>query len=188
MIGQALWYLSRATGVVSIVLLTVVAMLGVITSGRRRPVGEQATIVMAMHRWLSLGMAAFLVTHIVTAIADGYVSIGWLSTVLPFTSGYETVWVGFGTLAVDILLAVLVTSLLRERLSRRAWRAVHWASYLLWPLAIIHGLVLSTSNEPLLQWAMILCSAAFGGTVLWRLVTRHHDRDRRTAIAAQEWS
>ena len=51
MTGETLWYFSRATGVVTLVLLTIVSILGVITAGRRRPRGEQATIVMAMHRW-----------------------------------------------------------------------------------------------------------------------------------------
>ncbi len=188
MTGQALWYFSRATGVVSLVLLTVVAILGVVTSGRRRPRGEQATVVMAMHRWLSLGMVAFLGIHIVTAIADGYADIGWWATLLPFTSAYESLWVGLGTVAIDLLLAVLVTSLLRDRLSPRSWRIIHWASYLLWPSALLHALVLSTSNEPLLQWLSIACAAAFGGAVVWRFMTGNHDRHRRDSIAAQEWS
>lgn len=188
MTGQTLWYLSRATGVVSLALLTVTAVLGVVTSGRRRPVGEQATIVMAMHRWLGLGLVAFLVAHIVTAIADGYVDIGWLSVLLPFTSGYETVWIGLGTLAVDLLVAVLATSLLRHRLSPRAWRGVHLTSYALWPIALVHALVLATTNEPVLMGVSILCALVLAASVAWRLLSRHHDRDRRTVIAGQEWS
>lgn len=115
--GSALWYLSRATGVVSVVLLTAVVVLGVVTAGRRSPHGTHATVVMALHRWLSLGMSAFLVAHILTAILDGYVDIGLLATLVPFTSGYETLWVSIGTLAVDLLLAVVATSLLRSRIS-----------------------------------------------------------------------
>ena len=87
--SSALWYLSRATGVVTIVLLTLVVCLGVVTAGRRRPHGESATVVMGLHRWLSLGMVVFLGVHITTAIVDGYVSISWLAVVIPFVSGYE---------------------------------------------------------------------------------------------------
>ena len=188
MTGETLWYFSRATGVVTLVLLTIVSILGMITAGRRRPRGEQATIVMAMHRWLSLGLLAFLVAHIVTAIADGYVSLGWLSVVLPYTSDYEPLWVGLGTVAVDLMVAVLVTSLLRPRINPRTWRIVHWTSYLMWPSAVVHALVLSTSNQPLLQWISIACAVAFGCAVAWRLMAGHDDRDRRAAIAAQEWS
>ena len=70
MSNELLWYLSRATGITSIALLTAVLLLGVVTSGRRRPVGERATILMGLHRWLSLGMVAFLGVHITTAIAE----------------------------------------------------------------------------------------------------------------------
>ncbi len=128
--GASLWYLSRATGVASIVLLTAVVVLGVLVSGRRRPHGEHATVVMGVHRWLSLGMVAFLVTHVVTAVVDGYVDINALAVLLPFTSAYETFWVGLGTLALDVLVAVLVTSWWRHRgrhsVSRRC--AATWAN------------------------------------------------------------
>ncbi len=185
----ALWYLSRATGVVSIVLLTAVVVLGVVTAGRRTPHGENATVVMAVHRWLSLGMLAFLLTHIATAIGETYVSVDLVSAVLPFTSGYETFWVGLGTLAVDVLAAVLVTSWWRHRLPERAWRVVHYAAYLLWPFALLHGFMLGTSSEILLRGTTFLCGVVGVGMILWRLLaTPHADRDRRDAVLEQEWS
>src|SRR5207248_2880589 len=85
--------------------------------------------VTELHRTLSLFAVAFLGLHVVTAIADPYVTIGWAATALPFTSGYRTLAVGLGTLAVDIGGAVLLTSLVRARLGYRAWRAVHWLAY-----------------------------------------------------------
>ena len=105
--NETLWYLSRATGVASIVLLTVVVVLGVLTSGRRRPHGEHATVVMAVHRWLSLGMVAFLVVHVATAVAETYVSIDLVSALVPFTSGYETAWVGLGMLRISFAIPLV---------------------------------------------------------------------------------
>lgn len=186
--NELLWYVSRATGVVSIVLLTVVLVLGMVTSGRRRPHGESATIVVALHRWLSLGMVVFMVGHIATAIAETYVSVDLVSAVLPFTSGFETLWVGLGTLTVDILLAVLVTSLLRHRLAERTWRRVHLLSYALWPMALVHGLALGTASEPLLRGVTIACAAVGLGALTWRWSGTHHDRQQRQHVAAQEWS
>lgn len=186
--NHLLWYLSRATGILSIVLLTAVLVLGMMISGRRRPEGDSATVVMAMHRWLSLGMVAFLLTHIATAIAETYVSIDLISAVVPFTSAYRTFWVGLGTLAFDILVAVTVTSYYRDRLSPRAWRAIHLLSYFLWPIAVIHGFVLGTANEPLLRAITGLCGVVGAAVIGWRLTTTHHDRERRDNIAAQEWT
>ncbi len=187
--NETLWYASRATGVASIVLLTAVVVLGALVSGRRRPHGEQATVVMAVHRWLSLGMVAFLAVHIVTAVVETYVSIDVISAIVPFTSHYETLWVGLGTLAVDVLVAVLVTSWWRHRLPERAWRAVHYASYLLWPMALVHGLVLGTANELLLLTTTVLCGVVGVGAVLWRLLALpHHDQARRESVLEQEWT
>lgn len=186
--NEALWYASRATGVASIVLLTAVSVLGVVTSGRRRPHGDQATIVMALHRWLSLGMAAFLTVHVGTAIAETYVSIDLISAIVPFTSEYARAWVGLGTLAIDILAAVIGTSWLRPRLPERTWKAVHWLSYLLWPAVLVHGFMLGTSDQPILRFVTVLCAAVGAGAIGWRATTSHHDRDRRRDVLVQEWS
>lgn len=115
-------------------------------------------------------------------------SIDLVSAVLPFTSGYETLWVGLGTLGVDIMLAVLVTSLSRHRLAERTWRRVHLLSYALWPMAIVHGLALGTAGEPLLRGITIACAAAGLGALAWRWSGTHHDRQQRLDVAAQEWS
>ncbi|WP_323095412.1 ferric reductase-like transmembrane domain-containing protein [Intrasporangium sp. YIM S08009] len=186
--NELLWYTSRATGVASIVLLTVVLVLGLVTSGRRSPHGESATVVIALHRWLSLGMLVFLGAHIATAVAETYVSIDAVSALLPFTSGYETVWVGLGTLAFDILLAVGVTSALRRRLTERTWRRVHLLSYAMWPMALVHGLALGTANEPLLRGATIFCGLVGAGAIAWRWSAVHADQERRDAVAAQRWT
>ncbi len=185
--SQALWFLSRASGTVTLVLLTLVVVLGVVTSGRRRPHGESATIVMALHRWLSLGMLAFLSAHILTAIVDTYVSIPLAAVLVPFAGTYRTFWVGLGTIAFDLMLAVLATSLLRHRIPERAWRLVHWATYAMWPVAVVHGFMMGTSD----QWAMraitVACGAILIGAVGWRFSGEHADQVQRRVVAEREW-
>ena len=186
--GSSLWYISRASGVVTLALFTAVVCLGIVTAGRRRPRGRTATVVMGLHRWLPVGTLVFLAVHIVTAIVDGYVTIGWLAVLVPFASRYETLLVGLGTVAVDLLVVILVTSYLRHRIPERAWRAIHWANYALWAFAVVHGIALGTSNQPLLRALSIASSLVVAAFVVWRLVTSHADRSRRVLIASQEWS
>jgi methionine sulfoxide reductase heme-binding subunit len=187
-VNEFLWYTSRATGTVSIVLLTTVLVLGVVISGRGATNRDNATVVVALHRWLSLGMVTFLLLHVATAVVETYVNIDLISAVVPFTSGYEPLWVGLGTLAFDLFVAVTVTSLLRDRMSDRAWRAVHWAAYGLWPLAILHGFVLGTGDELILRTVTLACGAVGAVAIVWRTGATHHDRERRRDIAEQEWS
>ncbi len=186
--NELLWYTSRATGLVSVVLLTAVVVLGVLISGRRRPHGDSPLVVMGLHRWLSLGLLSFLALHVTTAVAETYVSIDLVSALVPFTSGYERVWVGLGTLAVDLLGAVLITSWLRHRMPERRWRLVHWLTYAMWPIAVLHGFMLGTADEPWLRFTTLGCGVVGILATAWRVGSTFADRERRADVAAQEWS
>jgi methionine sulfoxide reductase heme-binding subunit len=155
--GSALWYASRATGVVSLVLFSLVAILGILINRQGRLPGLPRFAVTGLHRNLSLLTVAFLGMHIVTAIADGYAKIPWLSTIVPFTSGYERFWIGLGTVAIDLMAAVIVTSLLRHRLTPSLWKAVHWLSYLSYPVIVAHGL--GASKDLQSGWLLTLTLA-----------------------------
>jgi len=137
--ATAFWYASRATGVISLVLLSLVAILGILVNRQGRLPGLPRFAMTGLHRNLSLLMVSFLGIHIATAVLDGYVAIPWLSTIVPFTSGYERLWIGLGTVSVDLVAAVIVTSLVRDRLAPSVWRAVHWLSYLSYPVTILHA-------------------------------------------------
>jgi methionine sulfoxide reductase heme-binding subunit len=152
--SQALWFVSRGSGLVLLILFSVVMVLGVATRMGSAPRRWPRFAVSELHRTLALFAVAFLVLHVVTAILDPYVSIGWATTVLPFLSGYRTLAIGLGTLAVDIGGAVLLTSLARGRLGHRAWRAVHWLAYLAWPVAFVHSL--TAGNDLGIWWVALV--------------------------------
>jgi predicted ferric reductase len=167
---KALWYLTRGSGVVSLLLLTVSVVLGVTTAVRWATARWPRFIVEGLHKNASLLSVVFLVIHIVTAIADGYVPIRWIDAVLPFGSQYRPFWLGLGALAFDLTLAVIVTSLLRVRIGHRVWRAVHWMAYACWPVAVIHGL--GTGSDSSQTWMLVVDAAAIAAVaaaVWWRL-------------------
>src|SRR5439155_7225345 len=124
--GTALWYLTRASGVVSLLLLTAGLVLGILGTVRWRSDRWPRFAVVSIHRNLTLFAIAFVALHVLTTIADGYVPVGFKDAVIPFVSKYRPLWLGFGAVAFDLLLALVVTSLLRARIGYRAWRAVHW--------------------------------------------------------------
>jgi sulfoxide reductase heme-binding subunit YedZ len=167
----ALWFVSRASGLALLALLSLVMVLGAASRMGSAPRRMPRFVWPELHRTLALFSVAFLVLHVATAILDPYVSIGWAATVLPFTSGYRALAVGLGTLAVDIGGAVLVTSLVRGRLRYRAWRAVHWLAYLAWPAALAHSL---TAGNDLRTWWVALielcCAAAVATAAAARLI------------------
>jgi len=141
--ADALWYLARGSGVTALVLLTVVVVLGIVTRSRGTlgaVTGRSRLVVTSVHRSAALAAVVFLVIHLVTLLFDPYAELKLVDLVVPFTSTYRPLFVGLGALALDLVLALVVTSLLRDRLGLRAWRAVHLAAYALWPIALVHGI------------------------------------------------
>lgn len=169
MTGAALWYLSRGTGLVSLVLLSTVLVLGVLSRSGRPVAGLPRFVTAGLHRNVSLLAVALLAVHVATAVLDPYALTGVVGVVVPFTGGYRPLFVGLGTLALDLLVALVVTSLLRQRLPDRVWRAVHWAAYGCWPLALVHGLGAGTDAGR--SWSLALSAAstaAVAAAVWWR--------------------
>ena len=139
MSSQVLWFVSRGSGLALLAGFSAVTVLGVAARLGSVPRGWSRLGLGEPHRTLALFCVAFLVLHVLTAILDPYVTIGWTATLLPFASPYRTAAIGLGALAVDLAAAVLVTSLVRRRLGYRAWRAVHGLAYLAWPAAFWHS-------------------------------------------------
>jgi DMSO/TMAO reductase YedYZ heme-binding membrane subunit len=169
--GSPLWYLTRSAGVVSLLLLTGSTVLGVMATVRWRSERWPRFVTSGLHRNVSLLALAFLVVHIVSAVADGFAPIGWLDSVIPFHGTYRSVWLGLGAVAFDLLLALLVTSAVRQRLGYPAWRVVHWLAYGCWGLAVVHGL--GTGTDPKATWMQAVTIACVGAVVLavwWRVV------------------
>jgi predicted ferric reductase len=165
-----LWYATRAGGTVALVLLTATLVLGIAAGGQYAPRRIARFEISTLHRNLSLLTLAFLALHITTAVLDTFVHLTWWDAVLPFASGYRTLWLGLGTLAFDLLLAVLATTALRLRLGARRWKAVHWLSYACWPLALFHGAGTGTDTRLSLQLMLnAACTAAVLAAVWWRL-------------------
>ncbi len=183
--STALWYASRATGVVSLLLLTAVVVLGVLVNRQGRVPGLPRFVVTGLHRSISLLAVAFLAVHVGTAIADPYVSIRLAAAVVPFVSAYEPFWLGLGAVSLDLIAALIVTSLLRAHISRRIWRGVHWLAYAAWPVALAHSIGSSTDMQRgLLLWVAVGCCIAVGAAVAWRVTRAAHDvpRAERAAV------
>jgi sulfoxide reductase heme-binding subunit YedZ len=178
MTGQALvvtsstplWYTTRATGLVAMVLLTISMGCGLLSSvGYQRP-GLPRFVTAGLHRNASLLALAFTVAHVLTTVTDGFVNIPVQDAFIPFIGSYRPLWLSLGAIAFDLMLALAATSLLRTRMSYRTWRAVHWTSYACWPIALLHGL--GTGTDAAVRWVLaltLLCVAAIAALIAWRL-------------------
>ncbi|MGP8001196.1 MAG: ferric reductase-like transmembrane domain-containing protein [Streptosporangiaceae bacterium] len=183
--STALWYASRATGVVSLLLLTGVTLLGVLVNRQGRLPGLPRFAVTGLHRNLSLLAVVFVAVHVITAVADPYVSIGLAAIVIPFASSYKPLWLGLGAISLDVVVALILTSLARAWLNRRLWRGVHWLAYLAWGSALVHSLTSSTDlHRGVLLYLAIGCALAVAGAVIWRISQAGRELPREERAAA----
>lgn len=168
--SHAYWYATRATGVVALVLLTIVVALGVAGSLRLRNERWPRFLVNGLHRNLTLLSLVFLVGHIVTTVLDSFTPIGIRDAFIPFVAAYRPIWLGLGAVAFDLLLALTVTSLVRARIGYRVWRSLHWLAYAAWPIAVAHGL--GTGSDTRFGWLVALtlgCVVLVLVALAWRL-------------------
>ncbi len=185
MTDQVLWFATRGAGVVALLLFTATTCLGILTTTRWGTTAWPRFLTAELHRNVSLLSLAFLAVHIVTAIADPFTSLGIAAAIVPFASTYRPAWVAIGVVALDLLLALVVTSLLRARIGQRLWRAIHWAAYAAWPLALAHGLGAGTDSFS--TWLLAVqagCVLVVALAVGWRLSAGRSNRDRLPEVVA----
>ena len=181
----ALWYATRATGIVALVLLTGTVMLGVTGTARVASRRWPRVVTAGLHRNLALTATALVGVHVATTVLDPFASIGLVAAFVPFSSDYRPLWLSLGAVALDLLLAVLVTSLLRDRIGRRAWQAVHLLVYACWPVALWHGL--GTGTDTRLPWVLLIdlaCVAGVAWAIWWRLRLTENPATRLAGLAA----
>jgi sulfoxide reductase heme-binding subunit YedZ len=178
-----LWYLARGSGLVLLGALTVNVILGIAIQGGWHPSGWPRFAVQAIHRNLAILAVLLLGVHVLTIELDPFVPVGWWALIVPFLSPYRPLWLGLGTLSLDIFVLVIATSLLRAHMGAKSWRVVHWLVYLSWPLAVLHSL--GTGTDAHLAPAFgyeIACVAAVALALMVR-IGRAASLDHQSRIA-----
>lgn len=174
------WYVARASGIVSWALLSLSVLWGVILSTRL--LGKRATPawLLDVHRFLGGAAVAFVGVHVAGLVADSYSHFGLTELLVPLASAWKPVAVAWGIVAMYLLLAVEITSLLRRRIPAKLWRRVHMASFGLWVMATVHTLTAGTdSHNPVLQWATLMLVLAVVFATVVRVLSPKPDKPPR---------
>ncbi len=156
------WYLTRASGTVALILLSGAIVLGLSTCGAGAlHAGHGPSWTAAPH--VSLLAMVFLGIHILTSVLDSFAPISLLDAFVPFMGSYRPFCLGLGAAAFNLLLAVTIRSLSRQRMGNGTWRAVDWLTYASWGVALLHGLgtgsdIKSNGCLRLPSCAWLLCS------------------------------
>lgn len=171
------WYVMRGTGTVLVALLTLSTAMGVLSTARAGNAAWPRFATQALHRNVSLLTMAMLGAHVGIAIIDEAVKIRWFDAFIPLPDAYKGFHLWLGTLATDLMIAIVVTSLYRYRLSHRSWRTLHVTAYVSWAFGIWHGVAIGTDATT--SWGMGVTVASVGviaAVAVIRLATLSHER------------
>jgi sulfoxide reductase heme-binding subunit YedZ len=173
MFDQVLWFAARGAGAVSLLMLTASVCFGMVVVTRFQHAEWPKFFNYEMHRRISLLSIVFLAVHILAAVFDPFAALGLGAALVPLASSYRPIPVALGVIAVYLFVALIATSLLRKHIGQKTWRAVHWASYAMWPLAVMHGVTAGTDGTAIWMLALdAMCVAAFAACLSWRLRPR----------------
>lgn len=185
------WILARASGLMAYALLTASVLAGLVLKARPFGRGLRPATITDVHRFLALLGLGALVLHGTTLVLDNAVDISPAALFVPGLVPYRPLWTSFGVLAGELMLLIYASFSLRRRIGTRAWRRLHWFTYVVFALATVHGLAAGTdSGQP---WALAFYGAAVGSVLAatgWRALvpptqggqTRVPDRDRPLAV------
>jgi DMSO/TMAO reductase YedYZ heme-binding membrane subunit len=185
------WLLARSSGLLAYALLTASVLAGLIV--KARPLGRSVSpaAIVDFHRFLALLGLGALVLHGAALVLDDAVDIGLGALLVPGASPYRPLATALGVLAAELMVLIYLSFSQRRRIGAKAWRALHWLTYLVFGLATLHGLAAGTDSGR--TWALALYGAAVGavlGAFAWRLLvpptqggSRHvPHRDRQVAL------
>jgi predicted ferric reductase len=175
----------HATGLVATLLLTATVVLGAMHSGRASSASWPRFALHAVHRNMSLLALTFVLGHVVIA-TKAHSELAWLNAVLPYSSAPHPFWLGTGAVALDLMFAAIITSVLRVRIGLPSWRIVHVVAYASWPLALAHGLGIGVADRRI-SWVLAVyigCVVAVAAAITHRLLAADPDRDARRAAQA----
>ena len=170
MSSEALWALGRGNGIVALAFMTLSVALGVASRSGRPLFALPRFGIAAVHRFVALAATLLVMLHMGLLLLDPYAKLRIIDFVVPFLGAYRPLWQGLGTVAFDLLIVVIITSLLRDRLGLRVFRVVHWATYLLWPISLAHALGNGTDTGRV--WFQAFaggCALVVAVVVVWRL-------------------
>jgi hypothetical protein len=177
--GDIARFLLFYSGVFALVALTASVGVGLLASDRIVMSPERRILAQGLHRLISLFAVSALANHIMLEILAHRASI--VDGFVPFMAARRTFFMGLGTLASDLLIVIIITGIMRARFAnggqRWLWRALHATAYVVWPLAILHGLLAGRSAKPYVDWSYGACLALAGLALILRVVMQSRGRN-----------
>jgi predicted ferric reductase len=171
--STTVWYVIRGTGIIAFLLLTLSVMLGLLITNRVLPSGRPRVDLYEMHIFVALLALAFTTVHGLALLLDQFIGFSVVQILVPFSSAYRPFAVALGILSFYVAGLVYVSFWARRFIGYRAWRALHFASFLAFIMALLHGV--PSGSDTHAWWAIsqyAVAALAVAGLTVRRLLQR----------------
>ncbi len=148
------WYMARSAGMTSYGLLSLVVLLGVSTTSTFWDKWKLRKLMNQMHQYAALLIFPFLIFHLWGLHQDTSVPFRWLTLLVPFMDHYRPIPTGFGILTLYGMVVLMITAYARKHVGVKLWRTIHYASFPMFIMVTLHGLLAGTDSKS--QWAMLV--------------------------------
>lgn len=167
---KAFWYLSRGSAFVALSLLWVSMALGLGITNKMARTWPGAPAAFAIHEYVSLLGLAFSIFHALILMGDAYINFPLAQVLVPFAAtNYRPLMVGFGQLGFYVWLMVALSFYVRSHIGQKTWRAIHYISFLMYVMALYHGIASGTDTST--TWASWYYWIS-GGSLVFLLMQR----------------
>ena len=168
------WYLSRSAGIVAWLMLTASVLWGIVLASDLFPRWRNNARLLSMHRWLAGLTLFFIAGHLATLLFDTYAKLRVVDLLVPYSSSWRPSALAIGIVALYLLVAVEVTALAMKRLSKRWWRDIHIASYVVfWGVSIHAALAGTDASKPVYTLTAIAALSAVTFAASYRALSHH---------------
>lgn len=155
------WYISRSSAIFAYVFLWFSMILGLLLSNRLAKNWLGGRVTNEFHNFFSILGLLFSIIHAVILIGDSYLGLNLIDVLAPFgVSNYKPIWVGLGQISLYLWLILVVSFYIRKSLGNASWRMVHYSSFLLFVLALFHGIFSGSDSESVGMVSLYWISAA----------------------------
>jgi predicted ferric reductase len=177
------WVLARASGLGAFALLTLAVALGLALGLRLASPAWPRFLTNELHRFVTVLALWMTALHLLALLVDSQSGASLTAVLVPFAADRDALATGLGVLALDLVVAVWLSTLLRARIGYRAWRRLHRLALVAWGIALAHGLLSGTDTGRAWTTVVYLAGAALVGSLLFawlgRLLGGRRGRGRR---------
>ena len=178
---QLYWFVARSGGIVAWALLTLSVCWGLFLSTKAAAKASQPARLLSLHRFLGGLSVTFTAVHLAGLVADSYIQFGWREILVPWASTWQPTAVAWGIIAMYLLVAVEITSLLMKRMHRPLWRQIHRASFALYIFATVHGI--QAGSDTLNIWYRMTMLASINIVAFLTIILIFAHRKSAVAVA-----